>query len=181
LAAPGQVLFHLPDGLPAFLSVDAEGRRQSGTRPVGVACPAASSPHLEPAALSCVTCHVRGPQPWPGGLQRLGSDRSLVERVRADAGGLGTEETEPIAAVALRYLGTPVDAGMAARELDLDDVEELKRLIRTTPLLAIDWELKPLAAGKTVPRSVWAHAELERSPFREVAARLKLGGGLRAP
>jgi tRNA A-37 threonylcarbamoyl transferase component Bud32 len=204
---PGQVLFHLADGLPAFVSVDAGGRCQSGPRPTGVACPAAPAPHLEPAALSCVTCHVRGPASWPGGSPRpaglfeptvaekvarlyadektlagrLESDRGLVRRVRADAAGPGAEETDPVAAVALRYLGTPVDAVTAARELDLDDVEELKRLIRATPLLADDWELRPLAEGKTVPRSVWAHPELERSPFREVASKLKLGGGLRAP
>jgi serine/threonine protein kinase len=98
LAAPGQVLFHLPNGLPAFLSVDAEGRRQTDARPADVACPAASSSHLERTALSCIACHVAGPlgaenanRLYPDDItlrQRLEADRGLVALVRARAGGL---------------------------------------------------------------------------------------------
>jgi hypothetical protein len=206
LVEAGQVLFHLPNGMPAFLSVNADGRRQTEAQPPETLCPGTPSLHLGRSVLSCVTCHVQGPHAWPGGSprpagpfepavaekvarlyadedtlkQRLQADRGLVQRVRGEAGGLdGT--ADPVATVALRYLATPVAAALAARELDLDDVEELKQLIHATPLLAIDRKLKPLADGKTVSRAVWAHDNLASSPFREVAYALKLGGALRAP
>ncbi len=89
-------------------------------------------------------------------------------------------EKNPVAAVALRYLATPVDVEMAARELGLDDVEELKELVRGNEILK-SWQLGPLAEGKPVPRAVWAENDLGRSPFRDVARLLKLGLARRHP
>jgi len=91
-----------------------------------------------------------------------------------------TPGVNPVEAVALRYLATPVDVEMAARELGLDDVEDLKQLIRDNEILQ-SWQLGPLAEGKPVPRVVWAENELHRSPFRYVAHLLKLGHALRFP
>ena len=68
---------------------------------------------------------------------------------------------------------------MAARELGLDDVEELKELVRGNEILK-SWQLGHWPGKAGAPGRLGQN-DLGRSPFRDVARLLKLGLARRHP
>ncbi|HEY1859761.1 MAG TPA: c-type cytochrome domain-containing protein [Gemmataceae bacterium] len=180
LHAGGEIIFHLPNGLQAYLLVDANGRRVDKAPNDIVSDPKRPDRQVE-NGLSCMTCHVRGLLPKADQVRAhvaknsSSFTRSDVEKIRAlyppDAKMRGlmkedierfvkalekvdvpVDEPEPISAVTARYEAT-LDLPNAAAEVGLTSAEFTARL-RKSPGLARS--LGPLLVkGGTVQRSAF--------------------------
>ena len=125
---------------------------------------------------------------------------TFTDLKRADAAGLldvmaiGTDEAAErltrIAAVradgtdVLKLYDRPLDLAAAARELGVADAEEVRRAVLRLPSGSAGDKLglgPLLTPGGTVPRRVWAFADVPRTTYGELCMRLKLGRRLVIP
>jgi hypothetical protein len=180
LHAGGEIIFHLPNGLQAYLLVDASGRRIDKAPNEIVSDPKRPDRQVE-NGLSCMSCHVRGLLPksdqvrahvvknarafspsdvekiralYPPDAKMRGLMKEDVERFVKALGkaGVFVDEPEPISAVATRYEGT-LDLPSAAAELGLTPDEFTIRLRKSSGLSR---SLGPLLVkGGTVQRSAF--------------------------
>jgi mono/diheme cytochrome c family protein len=146
LHAGGEIIFHLPNGLQAYLLVDADGRRLDKASSEIVSDPKRPDRQVE-NGISCMTCHVRGILPKADQVRAHAAKNASAfskedaERIRAlyppDAkmralikddtdryiqalmrAGIPADESEPISTVTQRYEGT-LDLVSAAAEFGL--------------------------------------------------------------
>jgi WD40 repeat protein/mono/diheme cytochrome c family protein len=180
VAAGGEIIFNLPNGLQAYLLVDAQGRRVDKAAGDIVSDPKRPDRLVE-NGLSCMSCHVAGLLPKDdqvrAHLQKNASafaedDRATIlalypqttrlrnfmkEDVQRFAralkqAGVPEGEPEPVSTVTLRYEAV-VDVRSAAAESGLN-LEEFTQQLRRTPVLLRS--LGPLGVrGGTVQRQVF--------------------------
>jgi len=180
LHAGGEIIFHLPNGLQAYLLVDADGRRLDKASSEIVSDPKRPDRQVE-NGISCMTCHVRGLLPKADQVRAHVAKNSSafskedVQKIRAlyppDAklrslmkddtdrfvqaltkAGVPADEPEPVSAVTQRFEGT-LDLVSAAAELGLT-AEEFSLSLRKSPALARS--LGPLLVkGGTAQRSAF--------------------------
>lgn len=198
--AGGEIIFHLPNGLQAYLLVDGAGRRVDRA-PVEIVSDPRRPDRVVENGLSCMSCHVRGLIP------RADQVRSHVEKNRAAfaaadvatvqalhvpearlralleadsrrflqalaEAGVAASAPEPVAAATERYEAT-LDAATAAAECGLSAAEFGRRLREARPLQRTLGPL--LAPGGTVQRQVFVAA------FPEIVRTLRLGDDDRPP
>ncbi len=192
--AGGEVIFHLPNGLQAYLLVDGTGRRIDKAPGEIVSDPKRPDKLVE-NGLSCISCHVSGLLPKddqvrahvlknarafakadresvlalypPAARMRtlLEEDNERFSRALKQA-GVTPGEPEPVTAVALRYEST-VDLPTAAAEAGLTQDEFAARLRRSDELSRSLGAL--LTRGGTIQRQVF------QDTFADMARRFRLG------
>jgi len=180
LHAGGEIIFHLPNGLQAYLLVDADGRRLDKASSEIVSDPKRPDRQVE-NGISCMTCHVRGLLPKADQVRVHVAKNATafageeVQKIRAlyppDAKlralmkddtdrfvqaltrvGVPADEPEPVSMVTQRYEGT-LDLVTASAEIGLT-AEEFSVRLRKSPALARS--LGPLLVkGGTVQRSAF--------------------------
>jgi mono/diheme cytochrome c family protein len=190
VAAGGEILFHLPNGLQGYLLVDAAGRRVDKA-PGDIVSDPKRPDRLVENGLSCMSCHVRGllPKddqvrahvlkntaafsrddcaavlalyPRPARMRQLmKADMERFERALRQI-SIPSGEPEPIATAALRYEGV-LDLRSAAAETGMTPEDFASRLRRATPLMRSLGTL--LAKGGTAQRQVFeeTYPELARA------------------
>lgn len=184
----------LPNGLPYYAAFNAAGERQD-TVPENIASDPSqySSNTTIVPGLSCAACHKTGTQPIGFDVAR---DSSLLfnnaelarasllyppekefERLmkRDEARFLKavhkaidpfTNTLEPIGPVALQY-NRDIDLKTAAIEVDMS-VDRLRSIIEAdAELHALG--VRPLVAGRTIPRNTWESLESGISPPQRIA------------
>jgi mono/diheme cytochrome c family protein len=176
--AGGEIIFHLPNGLQAYMLVDALGRRIDKAPGDIVADPRRPDQRVE-AGVSCMSCHARGLLPKADqvrahveknaqvfGQQVVAAVRALHPRKAAfqtridedsarylktlEKLGVRDPDQEPVNLVTQRFEAT-LDGRTAAAELGLT-VEEFGRFLKQNPALARTFG-GLLVAGGTVQRS----------------------------
>jgi tetratricopeptide (TPR) repeat protein/mono/diheme cytochrome c family protein len=195
----GEIIFNLPNGLQAYLLVDGKGRRidEGPTKIVSVK----NRPDPSVInGISCMTCHARGmldkadqvrahaeKNAAAFGEDGLKAIRALyppeadfrallkedAERFRKSVEATGSKvgETEPVAALALRF-EAELDLSRAAGELGLSSAALLRGLDGSTDLAR---RLGPLKVeGGTVQRQVFV------AIFDDAVRSLRLGAPLAA-
>lgn len=190
-AAGGEMIFHLPNGLLAYMLVDAQGRRIDKAPGEIVADPRRPDQRVE-TGISCMSCHARGlifkadqmrahveKNAQVFGNQVVAAVRAIHPRqarfkaqVEEDnvvylkalaAFGVRDPDQEPVNLVAQRFEAT-LDGRTAAAELGLT-VEEFGQFLKTEPgLTRLFGGL--LAQGGTAQREVF------QENFAEMARRL---------
>lgn len=187
--AGGEIIFHLPNGLQAYLLVDANGRRIDQAPVEIVSDPKRPDRKVE-NGLSCMSCHVRGVI-FKADQVRAHVEKNLQAFARADAEsikalyppetklkglvkedskrfekaltelGISPEQDEPITLAVQRYEGT-VDLASAAAEVGLAPAEFAARLERSPALVRVLGNLR--VKGGTVQREAFqaAFADLVR-------------------
>jgi mono/diheme cytochrome c family protein/sugar lactone lactonase YvrE len=189
----GEIIFNLPNGLQAYLLVDARGKRID-KGPTKIVSDPKRPDRAVLNGISCMSCHARGmiekADQVRGHVEKNSNAFSAQERetilalylprekftalLRDDAerfrkavektgAHLGT--TEPIVSLAQRF-EAEVDLALASAEAGLAP-EKFKRELQETPLLAR--VLGPLAADGTVQRDVFVGA------FAGMVRELRLG------
>jgi hypothetical protein len=117
--AGGEVLFSLPNGLPAFFVADGQDRRVTGI-PESLLKDKESKGGLRNGR-SCLRCHLTGLQPFADVVRKnLAEDRPLAELYAADnrrlAAALGQlpapAGVDPLAFVAKRFAANPGTPGL---------------------------------------------------------------------
>ena len=194
VAAGGEILFSLPNGLQGYLLVDAQGRRVDKA-PGDIVSDPKRPDRLVVNGLSCMSCHVRGLLPkddqirahvlknpnvfshddraaivalYPQTARMRGMMKDDMDRfARAlRQAGVPPDEPEPILTAVLRYEGV-LDLREAAAEIGLTADDFAARLRRSTELT------KPLGMllvrGGTVQRQVFEEA------YHELAREFHLG------
>jgi mono/diheme cytochrome c family protein len=192
--AGGEIIFSLPNGLHAFMLVNANGVRVDKAPSAIVSDPKRPDRQVE-TGISCMSCHVRGINPKddqvrehvarnakaftkadaetiralyvPAARMRaLMDDDAERYRKAVEKCGGRVNVTAPIATLTLRY-EADVDLPTAAAEVGLPAEEFRERLARAETLTR---NLGALATpGGTVHRPVWVQA------FADVARALRLG------
>jgi mono/diheme cytochrome c family protein len=176
----GEVIFHLPNGLHAYLLVDGAGRRLDKAPVEIVSDPRRPDRRVE-SGLSCMSCHARGLLFKADQVRahveksRSAFSRADVEAVRAlypkaarlralldednrryrralARAGADPDEPDPVTALALHYEAT-LDRRTAAAELGLT-AEELSARLAKAPALARVLGPLGLPAG-TIQRQVF--------------------------
>jgi hypothetical protein len=192
-AAGGEMIFHLPNGLQAYLLVDALGRRIDKAPGEIVADPRRPDQRVE-TGISCMSCHARGllfkadhlrahveKNAQAFGNEVVAAVRAIHPRpakfkaqVEADnvvylkalaAFGARDPDQEPVNLVTQRFEAT-LDGQTAAAELGLT-VAEFGRFLKQEPALA------RLFGGLLVPGGT-AQREVFQENFAELARRLAL-------
>jgi hypothetical protein len=178
--AGGEIIFHLPNGLQAYLIVDANGRRLDRAPVEIVSDPRRPDKVVEPG-LSCISCHVRGLHPKADQVRAhveknpnafSAEDAATVKALyppevkfktlfdddvdrflKALAKtGAKTGEPEPVLALALRYEGE-LDLAMAAAEVGMKPADFSAKLAHSPVLQRT---LGPLQViGGTVQRQAF--------------------------
>jgi mono/diheme cytochrome c family protein len=181
--AGGEIIFHLPNGLQAYLLVDGNGRRIDQAPVEIVSDPKRPDRKVE-TGLSCMSCHVRGiifkadqvrahveknPRAFAAAdVETIKAlyrpEARMKELVKEDSKrfekaltelGIAPEQDEPIALAVQRYEGT-VDLASASAELGLAPADFTARLERSGALLRV---LGPLRVkGGTVQREAFQAA-----------------------
>jgi mono/diheme cytochrome c family protein len=190
VAAGGEIIFHLPNGLQGYLLVDAQGRRVDKA-PGEIVSDPKRPDHLVENGLSCMSCHVRGLLPKDDQVRgHVLQNAAIFSREDRDAilalypqrtrmrqlmkedmerfaealrqAGVPADEPEPIVTATLRYEGV-LDLRGAAAETGLT-VEEFSARLRKSPELMRSLG-SLLARGGTVQRQVFedAYSELARA------------------
>jgi WD40 repeat protein len=179
VAAGGEIIFHLPNGLQGYMLVDGNGRRVERAAIEIVSDPNRPDRFVE-AGLSCMNCHARGllakadqvrahiaqnpnafSQEDREAVQSLyPPEATLRALMEADTErylhalaktGVSANEPEPIFSTALRYEAT-VDLALAAAEAGLSADDFTRRLNQSA---ALSRTLGPLLVpGGTVQRPV---------------------------
>jgi mono/diheme cytochrome c family protein len=194
--AGGEMIFHLPNGLHAYLLADGGGRRIDKGPVEIVSDPKRPDQRVE-TGISCMSCHARGLIPKADQIRAHveknpnSFTRADVETVKAlypskarlqallnednerylkalARTGVGPDEVEPVNAVTQRYEAT-LDVRAAAAELGLTVAEFTKRLKQSPTLARVLGPLR-LASG-TVQRQVFQEG------FAEVVRTLRLDEG----
>jgi hypothetical protein len=189
-----EIIFNLPNGLHAFMLVDARGKRLNKAPPDIVSDPRRPDRAVE-NGISCMTCHARGLIPKSdqvrnhlrensGAFSQVEADaisalypaenklRSLFaadnERFRKAIGQTGSRlgTTEPIAALVVQH-EHELDLRLAAAEVGMKPKEFSEHLDQSAPLARTLGSLR--IAGGTVQRQVYASA------FQDLVTELKLG------
>ncbi|HEY7153570.1 MAG TPA: WD40 repeat domain-containing protein [Gemmataceae bacterium] len=190
VAAGGEIIFNLPNGLQGYLLVDAQGRRIDKA-PGEIVSDPKRPDRLVENGLSCMSCHVRGllPKddqvrahvlknaaafsredkaallalyPQAARMRRLLKD-DMERFARAlEQAGVPAAEPEPILTVTLGYEGV-LDLRSAAAEMGLTPDDFLSRLRRSSEPMRSVGALQ--AKGGTVQRQVFeeAYPELVRT------------------
>jgi len=190
----GELIWNLPDGLQAYMLVDAAGRRLDKA-PTAIVSDPRRPDRAVATAVSCMGCHAAGiidraDQIRDATRELGGADRARIARLYATAGELtalyasdrdrfaaaldaithepraAREVTdEPITALVARY---EADIGLrfAAAELGLPTIELVARLEHAP---AVRQALGALGAGGTVKRDSWEAA------FARVVTELGIG------
>jgi mono/diheme cytochrome c family protein len=190
----GEIIFNLPNGLQAYMLVDANGRRLDRA-PVEIVSDPQRPDRAVEAGVSCMSCHVQGIIHKADQIRAhvaknanvfSKADMEIVEaiyppedrfktlveedakRFRTALAKTGTElqEREPIATLTLRYEGE-MDLRTAAADVGLQPAEFLKRLGTSTSFGRALGALK--VPGGTIQRSVFQEA------FPDLVRELKLG------
>lgn len=195
----GEIIFHLPNGLQAYMLVNGQGRRLD-EGPVQIVSVKSKSDPRVTNGVSCMFCHARGiiekddqvrshvlknPQAFSEAeaktiLALYPKDKRFQELQREDAdrfrkaveatgAKLGT--TEPIVALAERF-ESELDLKMAAAETGLPTTEFLRALALSPRLAQRLGALK--AQGGTVQRQVFVEC------FEDLTDVLRLGTSLPA-
>ncbi|OAI39246.1 hypothetical protein AYO40_01365 [Planctomycetaceae bacterium SCGC AG-212-D15] len=181
--AGGEIIFNLPNGLQAYLLVDASGRRLDQAPVEVVSDPRRPDRKVE-NGLSCMSCHVHGIIAKADQVRAhvdknaQAFERSTIETVRAlypaaekmtalmkeDAErferaqarlGIAATEEELVSLVTQRF-ERPVDLGLAAAEIGVSTAELTAALKRSEALSRL---LGPLQVrGGTVPRETFQTA-----------------------
>jgi tetratricopeptide (TPR) repeat protein/mono/diheme cytochrome c family protein len=190
----GEIIFSLPNGLQAYILIDALGQRIDKGPTAIVSDPRRPDRAVE-NGLSCIACHARGiiekldqvrdhvvknPSAFPRGtaetiLALYPPKETMTALMRADAKrfqeavaktGAPLSATEPIAALAQRF-ESEMDLSLAAAEAGVTGADFLKALERFPHLAK---ELGPLRIeGGTVQRQVYVDA------FGDLVQALRLG------
>ncbi len=198
-AAGGEMIFHLPNGLQAYLLVDAVGRRIDKAPAEIVADPRRPDQRVE-TGISCMSCHARGLL-FKADQLRAHIDKNaqafgnqVVAAVRAihprqarfkarleednvrylkalETFGVHDPDQEPVNLVTQRFEAT-LDGQTAAAELGLT-VAEFGRFVRQEPGLA------RVFGGLLVPGGT-AQREVFQENFAELARRLAVFQAVRA-
>jgi len=187
--AGGEIIFHLPNGLQAYLLVDGNGRRLDQAPIEIVSDPKRPDRKVE-NGLSCMSCHVRGiifkadqvrahvnknPQafarahaetikalyPPESKLQALvKEDVKRFEKALTEL-GIAPEQDEPITLAVQRFEGS-VDLASAAAEIGLSPADFAARLERSPGLMRVLGNLR--VKGGAVQRETFqtAFADLVR-------------------
>jgi mono/diheme cytochrome c family protein len=193
----GEVIFHLPNGLHAFLLVDARGRRLDKA-PSAIVSDARRPDRAVENGVSCMSCHARGliPKedrvrphvesnpnaftatetdavkalyPLPAALAALFAKDNARYRQAVERSGGRLTTTEPIAALVLQY-EKELDLLTAAAEVGMRPNEFAARLDQSPEL---GRTLGPLrTSGGTIQRQVFIDA------FPDLVRELKLGAYL---
>jgi len=181
--AGGELIFNLPDGLQAYMLVDAAGRRIDKAVTTIVSDPRRPDRAVA-TAVSCMGCHASGiidraDQLREATRELAGAERDRIARLHppareltalyaqdrdrfltalaaiASAPKAGAElADEPITLLVARY-EAEVGLRLAAAELGLSSSELVARLPRSPPVRQI---LGALTTGGTVPRDSWEAA-----------------------
>jgi hypothetical protein len=185
----GEVIFHLPNGLQAYLLVDGLDRRID-VAPVSIVSDAKASPPAIVNGVSCMRCHVGGMiskadeiranaasftgetkakvlalyQPNSEFEKLLTQDRQRFERAVKQTGA-PEAKADPVFLASADYQDT-VTLKAAAAETGVS-------IERLTPAVTDAGKLAPLARGQTVKREAF------EASFGLLAERLKLGRYLR--
>jgi mono/diheme cytochrome c family protein len=197
--AGGEMIFHLPNGLQAYMLVNAKGQRIDKGPIEIVADPRRPDQRVEPG-ISCMSCHARGLLPKAdqlrGHVEKNAAvfGKQIVDTIRAthprqarfkaqieeDNGrylkalekfGVRDPDQEPVNLVTLRFEGT-LDGPTAAGELGLK-FDELASFLKANPGQArIFGSL--LVKGGTAQRSTFQEhfPELARRVLEAQAARI---------
>jgi WD40 repeat protein len=183
VAAGGEIIFHLPNGLQGYLLVDSQGRRVDKA-PGEIVSDPRRPDRLVENGLSCISCHIRGllpkedqvrahvlknadafsaedrasilalyPQPQTM-RRRMTEDMERFARALHQA-GVPIGEPEPVQAVTHRYESV-LDLRTAAAELGLSPADLDERLLRSPERLRSLGAL--LAKGGTIQREVFEEA-----------------------
>ena len=192
----GEIIFNLPNGLQAYLLVDANGRRLDRA-PVEIVSDPRRPDRVVETAISCISCHAQGvihkADQIRAHLQKnanvfAAADRDAVnalyppearfkalldedgERFRKALAKTGAPagEPEPVTVFTLGYEGE-LDLRAAAAESGLKPDEFLKRLGEAPGISRTLGNLK--VPGGTVPRAAF------QALFPEVVRALRLGEG----
>ncbi len=196
----GEVIFHLPNGLQAYLIVDADGQRID-VAPTGIVSnPQASDPAVY-NGLSCIGCHTEGMKPFTDTVRaailseknpaydkaqalRLYVEKTQIEPwVEKDAqqfrnaleatGTLFGGLVEPVSFAHEAFIG-PVSAADAAAAVGLETETFLTEIREKSSLQSLG--LLALAAdGGNVKRDVWT------TNFQQVVTALKTEDVVPAP
>jgi hypothetical protein len=193
----GEVIFSLPNGLHAFLLVDARGRRLDKA-PAGIVSDPLRPDHAVENGVSCMRCHARGLIPKDDRVRShvernpnafsaseaeavkalfpptatlaalFAKDNARYRKAVEETGGRLTA-TEPVASLVLHYEGE-LDLNIAAAEVGMQPGEFAARLDETPEL---GRTLGPLRTpGGTVQRQVFIDA------FPALVRQLRLGTDL---
>lgn len=190
--AGGEIIFHLPNGLLAFMLVDASGRRIDKAPGEIVADPRRPDQRVE-TGISCMSCHARGILPKADQVRAHAEKnvavfgRNVVDTVRAlhpgkavfqthvnrdnarylkalESFGVRDPDQEPVNLTTLRFEAT-LDGRTAAAELGLS-LKDVGIFLKRHPDMArILGGL--LTAGGTVQRETF------QENFPELARRLR--------
>ncbi|HEV3203087.1 MAG TPA: WD40 repeat domain-containing protein, partial [Gemmataceae bacterium] len=193
----GEIIFNLPNGLQAYMLVDAKGRRLDRA-PIDIVSDPKRPDKIVETAISCFSCHYQGVIPKADQIRAHveknpnvfskedtaivkalyppeASFKALVEedaerfRKALAKTGASAGEPEPVATFTLRYEGE-VDMAAAAGEAGLQPEEFLKRLGATPAMGRALGALK--VQGGTVQRQVF------QALFGDLVREFHLGDGL---
>jgi mono/diheme cytochrome c family protein len=196
--AGGEIIFHLPNGLQAYLLVDAAGRRIDKGPADIVSDPRRPDLRVE-TGISCMACHARGLLPKADQLRAhveknaAAFGRAVLDAVRAthplkaqfqsridednaryvkalEKFGVRDPDQEPVNLVTQRFEGT-LDGRTAAAELGLT-LAEFGAFLKGNPTFARTFG-GLLVPGGTAQRQAFEEGFLEmarRLPGRTVAA-----------
>lgn len=192
--AGGEVIYNLPNGLHAYVLINANGVRVDKAPQAIVSDPKRPDRAVE-AGLSCMSCHVRGINPKddqvreyveknPKAFSRADADlikalyvpkekmRALMDRdaeqfkKAIELTGSKVSATETISTMVLRYEGD-LDLATAAAEIG-ESPADLLRQMRESQLLARNFGSLQVDGG-TVARTVFVQA------FGDIVKELRLG------
>ena len=173
--AGGEIIFNLPNGLQAYLLVDAKGTRLDQA-PTNIVFNKGGTRAEIRNGLSCMSCHADGMRSFTDDVRSTLSAQSLFDRTYATSlypegsalkkvltedqtrfetalKKIGVQSgTEPIGELSERYAAS-VDALAAASELGLSKGEFLRRLTQSETLRQLG--LETLLSGGTVKRDAW--------------------------
>ncbi|MBL8793544.1 MAG: protein kinase, partial [Planctomycetia bacterium] len=190
----GEIIFNLPNGLQAYLLINAQGQRLD-KGPIQIVKDPRQGDGAVVNGISCMSCHAKGivpkfdevrdlvkknPDAFPGDADQILSlhpprDR-FGELLTRDADrfaaavkrtGAPLSNTDPIVALALRF-EWELDLKLTAAEFDMQDPDFLKAL-EAAPLQLARLYGPLRVPGGTVKRQV------QETAFSELAAEFQLG------
>lgn len=199
VAAGGEIIFHLPNGLQGYLLVDAAGRRVDRA-PIEIVSDPQRPDRTVEVGLSCMSCHAGGLIPKadqigthaarnPQGFtaEEIATIRALyppAARMRTlldddnrrylqalQKVGVAGATVEPITSTALRYEAA-LDLAALAAELGLPVSDFAQRLEVSVTLVRL--------LGSSLTRGGTIQRQTLQAAFPEVARTLRLGGNTAA-